>query len=326
MSKSAIHPIIESYNLDEEWLYNKPYLFIKGYATAKDMIYTLKALPLARKIHNGQYRKGLVTINGEDHKLPYVLHVLKVATTLLSLSLPLSAGELDILISAALLHDSIEDAEDGFFKNGGIELMTEYGFPERVYDIVKLLSKRSGATQEELYQYFNAIKKDPFALLIKLADRSHNVEDLYTMTIVKLHKYTKETREFIYPLSTYGKSNYPELSNGITILKAKIVSLTELTETLIDMYIGQLDEKDKEIEQLKLRLNRFKIQQSEVLKNATDKETTSENDQPLPDNQEAVAVTHEQPDETYAHGNNNVVDDIPPSKSAPAIATFDRIY
>ena len=80
-----------------------------------------------------------------------------------------------------------------------------------------------------------------------MADRSHNVEDLYNMSIEKLHIYVKETRNYIYPLSTYAKEHYPELSNGVTILKSKIVSLTELTETLVCQYDDILAKKNKEV-------------------------------------------------------------------------------
>ena len=243
--KKEIQPIVESFNVDEEFMYNKSYLFIKGYATGKGLKYTLKALPLARKIHNGQYRKGLVEINGKQCQLPYLLHCLKVCSTLISLSLPLNDEELDLLLCESILHDSIED-NDGLFKNGGHELVTEYGFPEEAFETIRSLSKYSGADEFELNDYFNRLKKNRFALLIKLADRSHNVEDLYTMKVEKLHKYVKETRDYIYPLCTYAKSNYPDLSNGITILKSKIVSLTELTETIVNMYEDKLKEKQAE--------------------------------------------------------------------------------
>lgn len=254
MAEKELKPIVESYNVEEEFLYNKPYLFIKGFATGKNLPYTLKALPLARRIHNGQYRKGLVKIDGVDYKLPYVLHVLKVTSTLISLNLNLTTQELDILLTASLLHDAIED----YFKQDGKELITQYSFPKEVYEIVKLISKESGATEYELNVYFNTLKTNKFALLIKLADRSHNVEDLYNMKIEKLHKYVKETRDYIYPLSAYAKANYPELTNGVTILKAKIVSLTELTETLVDMYTKEISKKDKEIEELKKQIEELK--------------------------------------------------------------------
>ena len=253
--------IVESFNVDEEFLYDNEYLFIKGYATALDLTQTLKALPLARKFHNGQYRKGFVEIKGEKYRLPYVLHVLKVASTLISLRLDhddnMSRHELDILLATALLHDSIEDAEK-YFPKGGEELMSKYHFSREIYDAVKLVSKHPGYTDEQLETYFNEIKKNKYALLVKLADRSHNVEDLYNMKIEKLHKYVYETRKYIYPLTKYGKANYPEYSNGFTILKSKIRSLTELTETLVDMYEIKIAQKDHEIETLQNQIKELK--------------------------------------------------------------------
>ena len=248
-----IVPIIESYNTDEEYLYSKSYLFIKGMAVGCKFVNTLKALPLARKFHDGQHRKGLVEIDGKKVHLPYILHVLKVCSTLISLNLPLNHDELDILYACAILHDSLEDAEQ-YFPKGGIELVTDYGFPKEVLEVIQLLSKHSGADEYELSEYFNRIKKNKLALLIKMADRSHNVEDLYSMRLEKLYKYVIETRNYIYPLSSYAKQNYPELSNGVTILKSKIVSLTELTETMVELYEEKLAEKDAEIKRLKEEL------------------------------------------------------------------------
>lgn len=250
--------IVEFFNVEEAFLYDKTYLFIKGYASAMGLTQTLRALPLARRFHNGQYRKGEVDINGSKYRLPYVLHVLKVCSTLISLHLQMSNDELDILFASALLHDSIEDCEE-YFPTGGKELITEYHFKPEVYEVVKLVSKKSGYTEEQLDDYFNAIKRNKYAILIKLADRSHNVEDLYNMKPEKLHKYVYETRTWIYPLTTYGKANYPELSDGFTILKAKIVSLTECTETIVKIYEDALAEKNKEIEDLKLQLNNKEV-------------------------------------------------------------------
>jgi (p)ppGpp synthase/HD superfamily hydrolase len=257
MSEKTLKPILESFNLEEECLYNKHYLFIKGFATGRNLKYTLRALPLARKVHDGQHRKGLVEINNRKYQLPYILHCLKVCSTLISLSLCMTDEELDLLLCESLLHDAIED-DEGFFKNEGFELVTEYGFPREVYDTIKLLSKNAGASELELSEYFNNIKKNKFALLIKLADRSHNVEDLYNMKLEKLHKYIIETRTWIYPLATYAKSNYPEYSNGVTILKSKIVSLTELTETIVNLYEEKLNEKENEINELRRELLELK--------------------------------------------------------------------
>ena len=202
-------------------------------------------------------RKGDVIVNGISYKLPYVLHVLKVCSTIISLHLPLEERDLDILLASALLHDSLEDCKD-YFPTGDTDLMTIYGFPKEIYQIVTLVSKRSGATEEELDEYFNKIKKNRLALVIKLADRSHNVEDLYVMKLEKLHKYVLETKNYLYPLASYGKANYPEFSNGLTILKNKIRSLTECTETICNMYEAELKAKEDEITKLKAEIKKLK--------------------------------------------------------------------
>lgn len=253
MDKNLI-PIVENFNVEEEFLYIKQYMFIKGYAEGKKLQNTLLALPIARRIHDGQYRKGLVDFNGKQYRLPYITHCLKVCSTLISLPLPITNNELDILLAAAILHDVVEDGKSKL-PRGGSELVFYYGISQEVLDIVLLLSKESGASDLELNTYFNNIKKNKLALLIKLSDRSHNVEDLYNKTSEKLHKYVKETRTWIYPLTKYGKEVYPELSNAFTSLKSKIVSLTELTETVVDIYGDELKEKDKEIESLRKQLN-----------------------------------------------------------------------
>ena len=244
---------IDERNITELYLYQSDYYFIKGFACAKNFSNTLKALPLAEKMHSGQYRQGKTIVNDKEVDLPYICHCLKVCSTLMLLNPQLKEKELDYLYASALLHDVIED---GDMPKGGIEMVRDYGISEEVYKIVKLLSKRSGATQEELAEYFNSIKVNKLALLVKLADRSHNVEDLYNKRVEKLHKYVKETRDFIYPLAEYGRQTYPELSDGITLLKSKIISLTECTETITKLYEEKLLEKDAEIARLLEELNK----------------------------------------------------------------------
>lgn len=247
--ENKLSPIIATYNIDEEYLYSKTYCFIKGFAIGRGYNNTLRALPLARNLHNNQYRKGYVEKYGKKVRLPYVSHVLKVCATLISLNLPLSHDELDILYTSALLHDVLEDASEEF-PNGGMELVHNYKFPKEVLEIVLLLSKESGLKEKGLNKYFNKLKLNKIALIIKLADRGHNVEDLYNMKNVP--KYIEETKTYILNgLCSYGKANYPEFSEGITILKSKILSLTETVEVMYEKQIEEISKKDEEIEKLK---------------------------------------------------------------------------
>ena len=143
---------------------------------------------------------------------------------------------------------------------GGQELVLNYGFPKEVYTVVSLVTKSAGYTDEQLLDYFNKIKKNKYAILVKLADRSHNVEDLYNMPTDKLHKYVRETRQFVYPLASYGKQAYPEFSNAFTDIKSKIISLTENSEVLVNKYEGVVSRKDKEIASLKAEVERLKAE------------------------------------------------------------------
>ncbi len=66
----------DTYDEADSVKYIKVYMFIKGYALGKGLPQTLIALPVGRKLHDGQYRKS-----GE----PYFTHPLKVCSTLISL-------------------------------------------------------------------------------------------------------------------------------------------------------------------------------------------------------------------------------------------------
>ena len=93
-----------------------------------------------------------------------------------------------------------------------------------------------------------------------MADRSHNVEDLYNMK--NIPKYIHETKTYFInhndSIVAYGKQNYPELSNALTVLKSKILSLTEATEFMFNHQNEIIKQKDAEIEQLVKQLEELK--------------------------------------------------------------------
>lgn len=227
----GIDPEVLSYDESEFWMIRMPYEYIEHYAIDHQLMNTAIALPLARGLHDGSHRKSSVTRGGESFRLPYVIHCLLVCRMLVDLHIPMPREEEDIVLAAALCHDMVEDIP---FPEHGKEMVTRFHLDPRVYETVKLVSKRRDFTDEEERAFFHNIESNPRSLLVKLSDRSHNVEDLYNMSAWKVHEYIGETRKFFLPMCEYGLAHYPELQKTIEILQDKIVSLTRASEILVD--------------------------------------------------------------------------------------------
>lgn len=228
-----IPPDYLTYDESEFWMIQSPYEYIEYYAVENQLFNTAIALPLARGLHDGSHRKSSIVKNGKSHRLPYVIHCLIVCRILLDIGCPLSHDEEDVLLAAALCHDMIEDIP---FPDHGMELITQCHLDPRVYQTVKLVSKRRDFTEEEERTFFRHIMEDKLALLVKLSDRSHNVEDLYNMSVWKVHEYIGETKKFFQPMLEYGQEHFPELFTTLEILKDKILCLTQASVVLVDRY------------------------------------------------------------------------------------------
>lgn len=221
------------YNEDEFWMVRSHYFTLIYYAEKNRLFNTAIALPLARGIHDGSYRKLPVMRSGKAQRMPYVIHCLTVCKMLSDLWLPLTREEEDIVLAAALCHDMIEGIP---FPDHGRELVEVFGLDERVYTTVKQLSKRKDFTLEEEQAYFRGIAENKLAMLIKLADRGHNVTDLYNMSEKKIHEYIEETRTYFLPMCDHAREHYPELADVVEILQDQINCLTKTTETLAERH------------------------------------------------------------------------------------------
>ena len=114
------------------------------------MIYTeltIKAMKIAYAAHHGQVDKAGV---------PYVFHPLHLAEQM----------EDEVSCCAALLHDTVEDTSVTLE-----QLAAE--FPAEVVEAVRLLTHESGA---DYYEYVRAIRGNPVAMKVKLADLDHNTD------------------------------------------------------------------------------------------------------------------------------------------------------
>jgi guanosine-3',5'-bis(diphosphate) 3'-pyrophosphohydrolase len=144
-----------------------------------------RAYDAANQWHAGQFRKS-----GD----PYITHPLAVATVLANLGMDTTT------LVAALLHDTIEDTDYT------LEQMREEFGPEvalLVDGVTKLDRVKLGdaAKAETIRKMVVAMAKDPRVLVIKLADRLHNMRTLAFLPQPKREQKARETLEILAPLA-----------------------------------------------------------------------------------------------------------------------------
>lgn len=173
---------------DPEVLYEKLINTIREYHPSTDLSMVEKAYKLARDAHKDQKRKS-----GE----PYIIHPLCVAIILAELELDKET------IVAGILHDVVEDTtatlEDLSREfNDEVALLvdgvTKLGQLSYSHDKMDLQA-------ENLRKMFLAMAKDIRVILIKLADRLHNMRTLKYMTPEKQKEKARETMDIYAPIA-----------------------------------------------------------------------------------------------------------------------------
>ncbi len=146
-----------------------------------------KAYEYAKQYHGEQLRKS-----GE----PYIVHPVQVAYILATLGLD------DSTICAALLHDTLEDTE--LNKQDLIRIFGEE-IAELVDGVTKLSKLKYASSEEQQVEnyrkMFLAMGKDIRVILIKLADRLHNMRTLKYLTRDRQIANANETMELYAPLA-----------------------------------------------------------------------------------------------------------------------------
>ena len=160
---------------------------LSAYLKPKDIAHVREAIEFSVKAHEGQTRHS-----GD----PYVTHPIAVARILTPLHVDVQA------IIAALLHDVVEDTIVTTE-----EVAEKFGKP--VADLVEGLSKldklefktQQDAQAENFRKMLLAMARDVRVILIKLADRLHNMRTLEVMETEKRERIARETMEIYAPIA-----------------------------------------------------------------------------------------------------------------------------
>ncbi|MFN7850477.1 MAG: HD domain-containing protein, partial [Dolichospermum sp.] len=146
-----------------------------------------RAFQFAYELHGGQIRKS-----GE----PYIAHPVAVAEILREL------GGSPAMIAAGLLHDVVEDTEVT-----GEDIEARFGAEvRRLVEGVTKLSKinftsKTESQAENFRRMFLAMAQDIRVIVVKLADRLHNMRTLQYMPESSRQRSAQETRDIFAPLA-----------------------------------------------------------------------------------------------------------------------------
>lgn len=159
---------------------------LDGYMTPQEVTKVEEAFLFADKFHKGQLRKSME---------PYIVHPLEVAKILAEHSAPVS------IIVAGLLHDSIEDTE------ADEKIIKEHFGGDIASLVVQLthLQNMDFVTEEEgqvenLRKLLLSMASDTRVVLVKIADRLHNMRTLNHLVKEKQKRIAMETMEIYVPL------------------------------------------------------------------------------------------------------------------------------
>ena len=219
---------------DPNRLYDMLIARIRKYHPSTDVSMIEKAYKLAVKAHGDQRRKS-----GE----PYIIHPLWVAIILADLEMDKET------IAAGMLHDVVEDTkftEEDIRREFGDEVAL-------LVDGVTKLGRLSYSSDklevqaENLRKMFLAMAKDIRVIIIKLADRLHNMRTLQFMTPAKQKEKAKETMDIYAPIAQ--RIGISKIKTELDDLALKY-SQPEVFYDLVNQINARKTEREEFVEQI----------------------------------------------------------------------------
>uniref|UniRef100_A0A1D1Y251 GTP diphosphokinase n=1 Tax=Anthurium amnicola TaxID=1678845 RepID=A0A1D1Y251_9ARAE len=188
----------------------------------------VKAFYEAEKAHRGQMRAS-----GD----PYLQHCVETAVLLASI------GANSTVVAAGLLHDTLDDSfmtYDYVFRIFGVKVADLVEGVSKLSHLSKLARENNTASKtveaDRLHTMFLAMA-DARAVLIKLADRLHNMMTLDALPMIKQQRFARETLEIFAPLANrLGISSWKEQLENLCFKHLHPEKHTELSSKLLKSF------------------------------------------------------------------------------------------
>jgi RelA/SpoT family (p)ppGpp synthetase len=181
---------MSEYDIEQVDVYWNRLLPTVSYLGTENVVKICRALRVAYRAHRGQMRKS-----GD----PYIIHPVEVALLLSGLKMDAET------IMAGLLHDTVEDTALTFAQVEGIFGQVVRSIVEGETKVSKMpklgFSDYADEQAENLRQMFVAMTDDYRIIIVKLADRLHNMRTLRHMKPEKQIKISRETLDIFAPLA-----------------------------------------------------------------------------------------------------------------------------
>ncbi len=212
----------------------------KHHYNEKQLALLKDAADYATEMHKGQLRKS-----GE----PYITHPLSVASTLVEWGMDIDS------VVAGVLHDTVEDTVATITE---IENKFGHDIAFLVDGVTKVSKARSGmrnldsyqeTTKDNLTKLLIAVGQDVRVIIIKLADRLHNMQTLQHKSPIKQQKIARETIDVFAPLAD-------RLNMGRVRVELEELSFRYLAPQEFDHTKKLMDSRLKKSQRKLLRVNR----------------------------------------------------------------------
>lgn len=210
-----LHTVSNEYKNPFQQRYEKHLIALRYFLIGRQFITASEALTFGSRYHTG-FRK--------DGATPEFFHQVSIAAYIRTLPVP--EDDLETLITAALLHDVVEDYD--------VDIDTiERMFGQRVAQVVFVMTNHQNGVKLPKEVYYVNLSEDPLGAITKGCDRMHNIQTMAgVFSEEKQKEYVHETFIHVIPMLKRARRNFPAYEAAFENLKRVLEIQAEMVNNI----------------------------------------------------------------------------------------------